>query len=203
MSTARVIRHEPDNVPNPFPISITSSGASPATCIIANNQPVTFTNNTQTIINITFEPDALLAWAIFNNIVGLAPGASNTQTPLVNDRTVNYSVDGSTTSFPCAIQVGAGPFFVTINASYCSPDPAVIPLNGTLEMVSIDNKNYTVHWNAANGDPFNPPLTNVYPLSNPLTVPHTERTPAGPYAYTVQLGQMLGQGGGKVRVGSS
>jgi len=202
MATARNIHPEDDLVPNPYPISITATGASPAACIILNNQPVTFTNNTTSPITIMFEPDALLGWAIFTNIIALAPGASNTQTPLISDRTVNYSIDGSTTNYPYAIQVGAGPFYVTVNGAFCSPDPAVIPLNGTLTMVSTDGKNYTIHWNASNGDPFTPLLTNVYALNNPLTVPHTERTPAGPYSYTVQVGNMLGQGGGKVKVTS-
>jgi plastocyanin len=197
MATARIIRDEDDNL-TPLVISIPSSGAiSPATYIIANGQPVTFTNGSTSVVNVTFAPDAF-GVTVFNNVSGLNPGASVQQTPQTNDRTVNFNTDGSA-NYPYAIQVGAGPIFVKVTGSVCTPDP-VIPVGGTVEFIATD-QNYTVTWNASNGDPFNPPLTKIYLSGNPLTKPHTAYLPVGNYAYTITAGGITeGNGGGTVKV---
>jgi hypothetical protein len=198
MATARVFNDNLADNPNPVSIVISSTGASPATCIIANGQGVAFSSNGPTV-NITFAPDAVSGSIIFNNVTNLGPSTPQTVYPLVTDRTVNYNTDGSTV-FPYAIQVGAGPLFIKVASSVCTPDPAVIPAGGTIEMVATDH-NYNVTWNASNGDPFNPALTAVYLSGNPLTVPHTAYLPAKDYSYSVSaMGPTLGTGGGKVKI---
>jgi hypothetical protein len=201
MATARVIPHEDDN-PAPLVITILSSGAiSPSTYIIANSQPVTFTNNSSASINITFEPDAF-GVPVFNNVAPLTPGASNTQSPQTSDRTVNFNTDGSTI-YPYAIQVGGGPMYVKGTANDCTPVHVVIPLGGTIEMIGTD-QNYNVTWNASNGDPFTPALTKIYMSGNPLNTIHTDYLPVGDYGYTISpTGPALGNGGGRVIVKSS
>ncbi|MGA7293894.1 MAG: hypothetical protein WBW53_18610 [Terriglobales bacterium] len=199
MATARVIHHEDDN-PSPLVITISSNGViSPPTYIIANGQPVTFTNDSGATLSVTFEADAF-GVEVFDNVNDLNPNTSNTQSPQVDDRTVNFNTDGST-DYPYAVQVGSGPMYVKVTASVCTPDPVVIPRDGTIEMVSTD-QNYGVEWNASNGDPFKPPLTEIYLSGNPLTVPHTEYLPANDYAYTI-TSPVEGPGGGKVIVKSS
>jgi len=188
-------------------ITIASNGVlSPATCFIANAQQVTFVNNSGGSIPITFEPDAF-GVTVFNNVSVGGNGGTNTQSPQVNNRTVNYNTDGSTT-YPYAIQVGAGALFIKVTYNQtsgngdCTPDPAVIPLGGTIEF--IGDANYSVRWNAANGDPFTPPLTNIYTASNPLTVPHTASRPSGNYGYTITklaITDGTGHGGGTIKIG--
>jgi hypothetical protein len=202
MATSRVIHDEDDDNPAPQVITIPSSGViSPLTYIIANGQPVTFTNNSTSMINVVFEPDAF-GVVVFNNVSGLNPNASNTLTPQANNRTVNFNTDGSA-NYPYALQVGAGPMYIKVTASLCTPDPAIIPLGGTIEMISTD-VNYSVKWDASNGDPFTPALAEIYTSGNPLTVPHTAYLPIGNYRYTIsQSGISEGPGGGKVIVKSS
>ena len=201
MATARVLYNDENN-PAPQVITIPSSGViSPPTYIIANGQPVTFTNNSGSAINVTFEADAF-GVVVFNNVNGLNPIASNTQTPQVDNRTVNFNTDGSA-NYPCAIQVGAGPLYVAVTASVCTPDPVVVPLGGTIEMIGTD-QNYQVTWNASNGDPFTPQLKEIYTAGNPLTKTHTDYLPVGNYGYTISpAGPSEGPGGGTVKVKST
>ena len=196
MATAR-IHHRNEDL-DPQPIITSSSGTiSPPTYIIANGQPVTFTNNSASTINITFEPDAF-GVVVFNNVT-LNPGTSDSQTPQANDRTVNFNTDG-TANYPYAIQVGAGPMYVAVTAGVCTPDKVVIPLNGTIEMIGTD-QNYNVHWNASNGDPFTPPLSEIYTSGNPLTKTHRDYLPVADYGYTISpAGPCAGPGGGRVVV---
>ena len=215
MATARYI--QPEDVPA-LNITITSSGvASPnQTCIIANGQQVIFTNTSGSSVNIVFQLDAQdPTVAVFNNVNGLSPTApnnTNSQTPLTSNRTVNYSIVIGTNTFgPYAIQVGAGPMYISVsynsalNKGDVTPDTAVVPFRGTVEMISTDYQ-YRITWNASNGNPF-PGLTDIYTYSNPLTKVYSDTLPVGPYGYTVTKTGMIadgtGHGGGTVKVGSS
>jgi hypothetical protein len=197
MATARVIHHEEDL--NPLQISIPAGGViSPTTYIIANQQQVTFNNNSGSPVNITFEADAF-GVVVFNNISNLT--TSTTQTPQVNNRTVNFNTDGSTT-YPYAIQVGNGPMYVNVDAGECTPETVVIPLNGTIQMASSDGVTYSITWNTNNGNPF-PGLAHIYPVSNPQTKPYTATFPIGPYGYTIAVAKATGGGGGTVKIKST
>ena len=198
MATARV-HHKREDL-DPQPIVISNAGVSPQTCITSNGQPVTFSSSGPTV-NITFEPDAF-GVVVFDNVIQLSPSSPSTQTPQADNRTVNYNIDGSSV-YPYAIAVGGGPMYVKVTAGNCTPDPVVIPLNSTIEIISTDH-NYSVKWNASNGDPFTPALKEIYTATNPLTKPHTEYLPVAEYAYTVSPGgPMLGNGGGTVKVKGS
>jgi hypothetical protein len=197
MATARVIHHENDEDLNPQPITISSSGVSPQACIIANGQSVAFSSSGPTV-NITFEADAF-GVVVFNNVSGLSPTNPNTQPPQVNNRTVNYNIDGSSV-YPYAIAVGGGPMYVKVTAGNTTPDPVVIPLNSSIEMISTD-QNYSVNWFTSNGDPFTPPLTEIYTSGNPLTKPHTNNRPVADYGY--RISPVETPGGGTVKVKST
>jgi hypothetical protein len=198
MATARVIPPITEDVPAKL-ISISATHVpSPGACIIANGQSVTFANSSVNAVGVFFEPDAF-GVAVFNNIT--VPGnSSTTVSPLVNNRTVNYNTDGSTT-YPYAIQVGNGPLYVKVTGGYTTPDPAVVPFGGTIEIISTDN-NYTINWNTTNGNPF-PGLTHIYTASNPLTRAYSENLPVADYAYTITQGITLGSGGGTVKIKST
>jgi len=207
MATARAIPPGPEAF-QPQQITITSTGASPKACIIADGQPVTFINNTGGVININFQPDATPGMRVFNNVSNLswiAPNNTNTQTPQLSNRTVNFNTDGSS-NYPYAIQVGAGPLYVlvTYNGTQvnCYPSPAVIPYGGTIELYknSGDQNNYSVTWPTPAGDPFTPPLTRVD------NTPHTDSANIADYEYKVALANPVaatGQGGGTVKVKGS
>jgi hypothetical protein len=202
MATARVIHDEDKDNPNPQQIAISSSSVVPKAVIIANGQPVTFTSNGPTV-NITFEPDAFPpspGFVVFNNITGVSPANPVTVSPQTTNRTVNYNIDGSNV-YPYAIQVGNGPMYVSIVNGSPVQDPVVIPLNGTIEV--IGDKNYTVNWNASNGDPFNAPLTNIYTAGNPLNTTHTDRLPVADYGYTISPKDAGVPGGGTVKIKST
>ena len=200
MATARVIHHREEEDLNPQPIVISSSGVSPQACITANGQSVAFSSSGPTV-DITFEPDAF-GVVVFNNVSGLSPTNPNTQPPQVNNRTVNYNIDGSSV-YPYAIAVGGGPMYVKVTAGNCTPDPVVLPLNSSIEMISTD-QNYSVTWFTSNGDPFTPPLTEIYSQGNPLTKPHTENRPVADYGYRISPGNPTGTaGGGTVKVKST
>jgi hypothetical protein len=216
MSAARVIR--PEDVPA-LNITITSSGvASPnQAVIISSGQGVVFTNSSGSTVSIVFETDAEdPSVVLFSNVNGLSPTApnnTNSQTPNSQypNRTVNYYITGIGPQplGPYAIQVGAGPMYVSVtydtplNEGDCTPGTVAIPLRGTIEMISTDY-HYKINWNASNGNPF-PGLADIYTLSNPLTRAYTNSLPIGPYGYTVQKVGMItdntGHGGGTVRVG--
>lgn len=138
---------------------------------------------------------------LFNN-VQLSPGqGTGNLTPLNSVGSVNYTVlvAGSQVGDTYAVQVGAGPLYVTVNGDVCTPKTTVVPINGSIEFYSIDNANHGIIWNAANGNPF-PGLSNVYPLSNPLTRAYTETFPAGGYGYTMGPGAAAVGGGGTVKI---
>jgi hypothetical protein len=199
MATARVIHNNEENNPNPQPIVISSSGATPKACIILNGQPVAFSSSGPTV-NITFEPDAFPPYpgfVVFNNITGVSPTNPVTASPQTTNRTVNYNIDGSNV-FPYAIQVGAGPLYVSVVAGAPVQDPVVIPLNGSIEM--IGDRNYSVDWFTSNGDPFTPTLTNVYTAGNPLTTPHTNNRPVADYGYKLAPDFAGNPTGGTVKV---
>jgi hypothetical protein len=213
MSTARVIHHDDEENLSPQPIAISSSGVvSPQTCIIANGQSVAFSSAGPTV-TVTFEPDAIPGWVVFNNVT-VSPSSPQTIAPRVNDRTVNFNIDGSNV-YPYAIQVGAGPMYVAVSYNSvlgvvtCTPGEVVIPYGsssiqrGTLTLVpspSQPNNTYSVAW--PQGDPFNPQINNV-PQSGNLPM---ARSAGSNYNYTVAytgIAGNAGSGGGKVIVRGS
>ena len=130
---------------------------------------------------------------MFTDITDFAKGATDEQTPEANG-SVNYFIyemDG-TQHGPFAIQVGGGPLYIQVTAGRCLPDPAVIPVGGSLRMVSSDFDSYNVGWGRA-ANPFNPSLSTVGM--------HNATAPAGEYNYSVSgCGPIEGNGGGKVIV---
>jgi len=205
MATARVHHHHEDDIPNPQPIVITNSGISPQAYKIANQQPVTFSSTGPTV-NIYFEPDAF-GVTVFNNVTGVSPTNPQTIPPQTNDRTVNFNTDGSAV-YPYAIQVGAGPMYVKVANSECTPENPVVPYGGTIRMISTDIQHYKVNWSVNAGNPF-PGLTDVYTAGNPLTKTYTETLPvnANGFAFGFSVapapGPSLGMGGGNVIVKNS
>jgi hypothetical protein len=142
------------------------------------------------------------ATPVFNNVSGLSPTApnnTNTQTPQVTDRTVNYNVVIGANSYgPYAIQVGNGPICISVTASNTSPDPVVIPTNGWVQFFSTDS-NYTVSWQATTGDPFYPPVTSIaVGVSN--NTAHQAKLAPNSFPYTIRVGFADGNGGGTVKV---
>jgi hypothetical protein len=201
MATARVIDHEAFTAQN---ITISGTGlATPGAVAVANGQQVTFTNNSGSQINIVFVPDPVhTGVSVFNNVNGLSPTSpnnTNTQTPQVNDRTVNYNVViGGNTYGPYAIQVGSGPIYVSVTGSNTTPSLVVIPTNGWVEFVATDS-NYTVSWQASTGDPFYPPVTTIG-VGLPNNVPHQVRLANNSFPYTLGAGLAAAAGGGTVKV---
>ncbi len=57
MAAARNLPPIAEDNPNPQQITISSTNASPATCIIANGQGVAFANSSSNPINVYFEAD--------------------------------------------------------------------------------------------------------------------------------------------------
>jgi len=217
MAKAHVIPIEADDVSAPRVIKITAGVASPAACIIRAGQSVTFINNYRSPVDIQFDPNPLAPTTVFNDIIGLSPANSNTQSPQVANGSVNYFVKAGSgpAHGPYAIQVGAGPLYIRVSYDPASgkalvnPDPVMIPCKGTLEMVSTDY-NYDVAWTAS--DPFTPALTSVGVSNN---TPHEENKGViGDHVYTVTkygMSQNIpggvtpagGGGGGTVKIKSS
>lgn len=200
MAAARNIPPLEDDVPAQQ-ITITSAGViSPATYTIANQQPVTFTNNTANTITVSFEADPQ-GVTVFNPITVPGNGGTGSGSPLVNDRTVNFNIDGSGV-YPYAIQVGAGPLYISVycvsGVVYCNPSPAVIPAGGTLELYkgSGDSNRYDVGWPNVSAPPI--------PISSVDNAPHAA-TGTGSYSYTVKVHAgpiaSIGQGGGTIKIG--
>lgn len=201
MATAYSIPPEEDLAA--YPITISNTGVlSPAACIISNGQSVQFTNNSPNTITITIEADAFGVTVFDQNNVPVGPnGGTATINPIVNNRTVNYNIDGSS-NYPYAIQVGNGPLWVSVNADVAYPQPCVVPLGGTIEMASTDGVTYSINWTNNAVNPWLPPLTKIYPVQDPKTSPHTENVQVADLPYTIQAlpGPAAAGGGGKVTV---
>ena len=179
---------------------------SPQAVKIAPGTEVNFNNNSGTTINITFAPNPP-GPALFSNTPNLGPGTIDGQMPQAANGSVNYYVNvvGGASYGPFAIQVGNGPLYIqatyTNNAGYCTPDPAVIPVAGALQMVNTDNHSYNVGWGGV-ANPFSPALTTVGGQSGNIV--HQSIAPAGTYTYSVtKVGPMLGSGGGKIIIKSA
>ncbi len=212
MATARVPRPEEAADVNPQTITVNSNvvPSTPA-CIIANGQQVTFVNSSGfSNLYFHFQPDAdaVNGYSLFSDFSIASynpPNNQVTQTPQVNNRTVNYAItvgNQTPTDYPYAIQVGAGPLYVHVwyanNEVNCYPSPAVIPVGGTLELYknSNDTNSYPVTWPTPT-NPFTPALTGADGL------PHTENTGVNSYSYTaakVGIGGGTGKGGGTVKI---
>lgn len=176
-------------------------------------QQVSFTNNSGTSVLISFEPNPP-GPTMFVEIPNLANGATNTQTPSVDvygNGAVNYYIyDANNNAHgPYAIEIGNGPLYVQVTwsqamgAGLCTPDPAVVPYLGHLEVYSNDY-NYNVGWPTSFGDPFTPRLNSVAPGSANNS-PVQETANFNLYKYTVTKNppnpkEGTGNGGGKVIV---
>ena len=207
MSAARVIPME-DTAQL---VTIDSTfGASPKAVIIPAGQVVNFTNNSGATITIQFEPNPP-GPTLFTNVPPLVNGATNSQTPQAanGNGAVNYHVvdAGGTQHGPYAIQVGNGPLYIQVTysqalgAAQCIPSPAVIPYQGSLEMISNDY-NYSVTWPTSFGDPFTPALTSIG-IGASNNIPHKETANLADYAYKITktgIAEGTGSGGGTVRV---
>ena len=202
-----VARYLTDPEPQPQRININAQGADPAGVLIDDSQPVQFNNNNSgSAISITFARTAVTNEQVFADIPNIAAGGSFTESPLLQDKAVNYSVTiGQNTYGPFAIQVGSGAF--QINGTGGDPNPmvAVIPPNGNVQFASTD-QDWPINWKNGN-DPFIPVLTEVYVgLANNLVgneqggsaknFPYTLGTSAPPAkSHRVETG-----GGGTIKV---
>ncbi|HLX85468.1 MAG TPA: hypothetical protein VKR59_16315 [Terriglobales bacterium] len=178
------------------------------------NQQITFTNNSGGTISIQFEPNPP-GPTMFSNIIGLANGATDTQTANVDlngNGAVNYYVyDANNNPYgPFGIEIGNGPLYVSVTynaakvAGQCTPDPIALPSSAHLVMYSTDY-NYTVKWPTSFGDPFSPLLTSVVPGA-PNNSPVQEVANLQSYSYTVKSTNPVlgtGNGGGRVIVKGS
>ena len=195
-------------------ISISSSTglgitAYPRALIIqgSGQQNITFTNNSTSTVNITFQPNPVYpASVVLNNIANLAPNGTNTQTPQVANGSVNYYVTVGRTQYgPYAIQVGSGPLYVQISYDSISgtvvsvPETAVVPVGGTLEMDSTDFT-YGVSW--SNEDPFTPALNSVG-VGTTNNSPVQLTAPEGTYPANFSMPGNTGPGGGRVIIQNS
>jgi hypothetical protein len=218
MATARIIPPKEDFDPA-LVITITSTGVAPAqaTLTIQNGQQVTFRNMNAFQGTITFVLDPVnVGQALFNTVTLAAPPSPNSSktispNPLYPNRTVNYTVTfvGDPSVYgPYAIQVGTpgpSPLFIAVANGDTTPDPAVIPPGGWIEMVSMDGLTYNViNW--APSDLFTPPLTQVNPgigNNNPV---QGQPPFVAAYRYTITpkaATPSAGHGGGTIRVGGN
>jgi len=181
---------------------------SPQGVILSSGTPVEFVNNSGATINITFNANAP-GPKLFDNITNLLnQNTSAQQQPQAVNGSVNYTITavGGSTYGPFAIQVGGGPLYVqityTAGAGFSTPDPAVIPVGGTLEMVNLDPHSYGVGWGGGN-NPFSPALNQVGRAAGNSA--HTSNVGAGTYTYTLTTDHnpAAGSGGGKIKVVSS
>lgn len=204
MAAARNLPPLGEDVPNPQIITITNNIPSPATCIIANGQGVTFTNASTTVpVSIYFEADAKGVTVFTPNPVLVGASSSTTVYPQTQDRTVNFGVN-DTQNTPYAIQVGAGPLYISVSLNAgvvnVTPSPATIPAGGTWEVfkAAIDANIYKVTWPNVAAPPF-PDFT----VNN---TPQTANAVAGNFDYKVKLGPgpaaKTGNGGGTIKVGN-
>jgi hypothetical protein len=203
MAVARYLDPEPQVQPQL--VNINSQGmASPAGVSIANGQPVQFNNNSGTTISITFANTAVSNQRVFNDIASLGPGQSTTESPLINDKTVNYTLSIGTNG-PFAIEVGVGPMEISVTSELPNPLVAVIPPNGEVQFTATDNQ-CDIHWEN-NNDPFNPPLNTVYVGQSNNQIGQEQGNSAANFGYTLgdivadeAGGDGVGGGGGTIKV---
>lgn len=179
-----VARYLTDPQPQPQEININPQGANPAGVLIDDGQPVQFNNNSGSAISITFASTAITDEQVFADIPNIPSGGSFTESPLLQDKAVNYSITiGQNTCGPFAIQVGTGAFQIDGTGGNPDPNVAAIPPNGNVIFNSTD-QNWFFNWE--DGDPFRPPLTEVYVgLAN--NQPATEKgASAKNFSYTLQ-----------------
>jgi hypothetical protein len=172
----------------------------PPAFIIEPGDTVKFINNSGSDINIQFDPTSQPEPMFSNTPVIPKNGGTYvaTTSPGVNGSEL-YSIYVGTTKQnggPYAIQVGTGPLYVEVTNAETAPDPAVIPVGGTLRIIDSANNPWTVGWKQGGNpcpNPFNPPLTTV---GN-----HQVTANTGKYDYTLSSGgPILGNGGGTIIV---
>lgn len=192
------------------PISITASFVpTPQGVIVPSGTIVQFTNNSQSTVNIVFNPNPFNSTGplLFSNISNLGPGATNSQAPTAPNGSVNYFVNvvGGGSYGPFAIQVGTGVLFLQVtyqnSAGQCHPGEAALPMGGTLGAQSADSHSYqNITWT-----PKNPFTTNLSSIG-PQLATYTANAAAGSYTYGLPVaasaastaGGILLGGGGKV-----
>ncbi len=205
MAAARNLPPIAEDNPNPQIIGITNGVASPATCIIANGQGVTFNNNSGSPISVYIEPD-VQGVTVFSSPIQVGANSNTTVYPQAQNRTVNFNTDGSQT-YPYAIQVGAGPLYISVSINntgtvLVTPSPAIIPSGGTWQLFKAanDNNTYNVSWPNVSA----PPFPANFPVSN-TTQTATSNT-SSYVAYKVVKGNSpklsTGHGGGTIKVGN-
>lgn len=206
MAAARNLPPIAEDNPNPQQITISSTNASPATCIIANGQGVAFANSSSNPINVYFEADVQGVTVFTPNPLNVPANSNVTIYPQTQNRTVNFNLDGSQT-YPYAIQVGGGPLYISVAVNntgvvLVTPSPAIIPSGGTWQIfkAASDNNIYNVSWPNVSAPPF--PSFTV----NGTTQTASANTSAY-VAYKVQLGNSptatTGHGGGTIKVGGN
>ncbi len=206
MAAARNLPPIAEDTPNPLQISISGTGASPVTCIIANGQGVAFVNGSGSAISVYFEADVQGVTVFTPNPVNVPANSTTTIYPQTQNRTVNFNLDGSDV-YPYAIQVGGGPLYILVGVNATgvvnvTPSPAIIPQGGTWQLYkpSGDNNTYNVTWPGITAPPF-PNFT----VNNATQTAAT--TTNGYIAYKVQKAvspsETTGHGGGTIRVGGN
>lgn len=187
--------------PQPQQINVNSQGANPAGVQIDDSQEVQFNNNSGSAISITFANTAITNQRVFNDIPNIPAGQSSTESPLISNITVNYTVAINGGTFgPFAIEVGTGAF--QINGTGGTPNPlvAVIPPNGEIQFSSTD-QNWPINWQN-NEDPFIPALNMVYVGQANNLVGTEQGNSAKNFPYTLGYsapppkGHRVGTGGG-------
>ena len=186
---------------------------SPQALVVGATDEVNFSNspNSTATITITFaaNPPGVAnppGPVQFPNI-SLTPGQTIGMVPLHPNGSVNYtvSVNGATVEETYAIQVGNGPLYVQITDSNSTPDPAVIPLGGTLEMYSTDGNTYNLTW-PATGNPFPKPAPGLTTVNHSVAsnIVYTEsKNKVATYEYNFPVHKTtLGVGTGKIVVTS-
>jgi len=182
-----------------WPVTIDNTFTpKPPAFIIEPGDSVKFINNSGSDINIQFDPTSQPA-PMFSN----TPVIRNGQSYLVTSPNLNgselyavYVGNNKQNGGPYAIQVGTGPLYIEVTAGNTLPDPAVIPVNGTLRIIDNANNPWTVGWEKNSNpipNPFNPPLTTVGS--------HQVTAAAGQYDYVLSSDEpILGNGGGTIIV---
>lgn len=177
--------------------------------VVGYGDTVMFQNNSGVDISIQVTGNAPGVSVGVN--VGVSNGnSSGFQVPNVDSAT-NYFVyvNGVKQTGPYAIQVQNGCMYVSVTNNYSSPDPVAIPPagagttpGGKLEMYSTDTT-YNLSWPNL-GDPFTPVTTQINPgIQNNQILTVKAGSANADYSYTIQAkGPGLGNGGGKVKIGS-
>ena len=195
MATQRVI------TPAAQPVNINPQGqANPAGCQIEDGQNVTFNNNSGSSISIAFARTAIRDQKVFDDIVNLVNNASDSQTPQAASITVNYNVSMGGRSYgPFAIEVGTGPLEISVTGTNPTPDIGAIPPNGEIQFTATDYQ-CDIQWQ--DGDPFTPPLNNVYvgQSNNQVGEEHGNHTKDFHYTLTKSSAAHPVDGGGTIKV---